>query len=75
MKIVAADFDWAIVGGLNPIDKDVDHAAVVHQDAFKQKDRSSCGNGLEALENVRAQDGIDRSVFVFEADEDVAFGR
>jgi len=37
MKIVAADLYWAVEAGLDLIDEDVDHAAVMNQSAFKHQ--------------------------------------
>ena len=37
VKIVAADFNRAVKAGLNSIDKDIDHSAVMHQSAFKHE--------------------------------------
>ena len=73
-KVVAADFDRAVVAGLDVVHENIDHAAVLNQPPFKHKDGRSRGDRLEALEYVRAQDAVDRAILVFEADENVALG-
>jgi hypothetical protein len=72
-EVVTADLDWAVKARLNSIDKDIYHTAVVDQAAFKHQDRRSSGDGFVALEDMRPKDAIDRAVFVFEADKDMAF--